>query len=63
MNTLFPTVRLNPTALAALAGAGEVLTSSTVKDLVVGSDIDFENRGSHALKGVPEEWRLFAVRN
>ena len=49
--------------VAALAGAGEVLASSTVKDLVVGSGIDFETRGSHALKGVPDEWRIFAVRN
>jgi class 3 adenylate cyclase len=49
--------------VAALAGAGEVLASSTVKDLVVGSGIEFESRGSHTLKGVPDEWRLFAVRN
>ncbi|MGH2400836.1 MAG: adenylate/guanylate cyclase domain-containing protein, partial [bacterium] len=48
--------------VAALAGAGEVLVSSTVKDLVAGSGIQFEDRGSHALKGVPEEWRLFAAR-
>jgi class 3 adenylate cyclase len=46
--------------VAALAGPGEVLASSTVKDLVVGSGIGFESRGSHALKGVPDEWRLFA---
>ncbi|MBA2440035.1 MAG: adenylate/guanylate cyclase domain-containing protein [Thermoleophilaceae bacterium] len=43
------------------AGAGEVLASSTVKDLVVGSGIDFEERGAHELKGIPGEWRLFAV--
>jgi len=43
------------------AGAGEVLVSSTVKDLVVGSPIAFEERGAHELKGVPGEWRLFAV--
>jgi len=36
--------------------------SSTVKDLVVGSGIRFEDRGIHALKGVPEEWRIFAVQ-
>ena len=42
-------------------GAGEVLVSSTVKDLVVGSGIEFEDRGEHELKGVPGEWRLFAV--
>jgi class 3 adenylate cyclase len=43
------------------AGPGEVLASSTVKDLVVGSGIEFEDRGSHELKGVPGEWRLYAV--
>lgn len=48
--------------VAAKASAGEALVSSTVKDLVAGSGIEFEDRGSHALKGVPEEWRLFAVR-
>ena len=45
----------------ASAGPGEVLVSSTVKDLVVGSGIAFQERGSHELKGVPGEWRLFAV--
>ena len=45
-----------------LAGPGEVLASSTVKDLVVGSGIEFDDRGEHALKGVPGEWRLYAVR-
>jgi class 3 adenylate cyclase len=49
--------------VAALAGPGEVLASSTVKDLVVGSGIAFAERGTHQLKGVPDEWRLFAVRN
>jgi class 3 adenylate cyclase len=49
--------------ISALAGAGEVLVSGTVKDLVVGSDIDFEERGTHPLKGVPGEWRVFAVPN
>jgi class 3 adenylate cyclase len=43
------------------AGAGEVLVSSTVKDLVAGSGIRFSDRGPRALKGVPGEWRLFAV--
>jgi class 3 adenylate cyclase len=43
------------------AGPGEVLVSSTVKDLVVGSGLEFEDRGGHELKGVPGEWRLFAV--
>jgi class 3 adenylate cyclase len=46
----------------AEAGAGEVVVSSTVKDLVVGSGIEFEERGSHSLKGVPGEWRLYAVK-
>jgi pimeloyl-ACP methyl ester carboxylesterase len=41
------------------AAAGEVIVSSTVKDLVAGSGIAFEARGAHALKGVPGEWRLF----
>jgi class 3 adenylate cyclase len=45
----------------AKADADEVLTSSMVKDLVVGSGITFEDRGSHALKGVPDEWRIYAV--
>jgi class 3 adenylate cyclase len=48
--------------VAALASAGEVLVSSTVKDLVAGSGIEFEDRGAHELKGVPGEWRLYAVR-
>jgi len=45
---------------ALLAEAGEVLVSSTVKDLVNGSGILFKDRGTHILKGVPGEWRLFA---
>jgi class 3 adenylate cyclase len=47
--------------VAAQAGAGEVLVSHTVKDLVAGSGLRFADRGTHALKGVPGEWRLFAV--
>ncbi len=47
--------------VAAQAGPGEVLVSSTVKDLVAGSGLRFDDRGSHTLKGVPDEWRLFAV--
>jgi class 3 adenylate cyclase len=43
------------------AGPGEVVVSSTVKDLVVGSGLEFEERGAHELKGVPGEWRLFAA--
>ena len=46
-----------------LAGPGEVLVSSTVKDLVAGSGIPFEGRGAHFLKGIPDEWRLFAVQH
>lgn len=49
--------------VAALAGGGEVLVSSTVKDLVAGSGIEFADRGTHVLKGVPGEWRIFAVTN
>lgn len=45
--------------VAALAGAGEVLTTSTVKDLVAGSGIAFADRGEHVLKGVPDAWRIF----
>ena len=47
--------------VAAKAGPGDVLVSSTVKDLVAGSGIQFEDRGEHELKGVPGEWRLYAV--
>jgi class 3 adenylate cyclase/pimeloyl-ACP methyl ester carboxylesterase len=47
--------------IGALAGANEVLVSGTVKDLVVGSGISFADRGTQELKGVPGEWRLFAV--
>ena len=47
--------------VGAKAGAGEVLVSRTVTDLVAGSGIEFEDRGAHALKGVPGEWELYAV--
>jgi class 3 adenylate cyclase len=47
--------------VGARAGPGEVLVSSTVKDLVVGSGIEFEDRGARDLKGVPGSWRLWAV--
>jgi class 3 adenylate cyclase/CheY-like chemotaxis protein len=47
--------------VASLAGAGEVLVSGTVKDLVAGSGIRFKDRGMQALKGVPGEWHLYAV--
>jgi class 3 adenylate cyclase/pimeloyl-ACP methyl ester carboxylesterase len=48
--------------VSAEAGPGEVLVSSTVKDLVAGSGIEFEDRGPHVLKGVPGDWRLFAAK-
>jgi class 3 adenylate cyclase len=47
--------------VSALAGAGEVLVSSTVKDLVAGSGIGFEDRGEHELRGVPDRWHLYSV--
>jgi pimeloyl-ACP methyl ester carboxylesterase/class 3 adenylate cyclase len=47
--------------VAAHAAPGEVLVSSTVKDLVAGSGVEFKDRGPHELKGIPGEWRLFAV--
>jgi class 3 adenylate cyclase len=47
--------------VGALAAAGEVLASSTVKDLVAGSGIEFVERGSKQLKGIADEWRLFAA--
>jgi class 3 adenylate cyclase len=47
--------------IAALAGPGEVLVSQTVRDLVAGSQIEFDERGSAELKGIPGEWRLYAV--
>jgi pimeloyl-ACP methyl ester carboxylesterase len=48
--------------VAALAGPSEVLVSGTVKDLVAGAGIEFDDRGTHDLKGVPGEWRVYAVR-
>jgi class 3 adenylate cyclase len=48
--------------VAASAEPGEVLVSSTVKDLVAGSELSFKDRGIQTLKGVPGEWRLFAVQ-
>jgi class 3 adenylate cyclase len=48
--------------VAGTAGPGQVLVSQTVRDLVAGSGIEFEDRGEHKLKGVSETWRLFAVR-
>jgi class 3 adenylate cyclase len=49
--------------VATLASPGEVLVSQTVKDLVAGAGLDFQDRGSQELKGVPGEWRLHAVKN
>ncbi len=48
--------------VAAHAGPGEVVVSSTVKDLVAGSGITFVDRGAHELRGIPGDWRLFAVQ-
>jgi pimeloyl-ACP methyl ester carboxylesterase len=53
-------VHLTARVMAA-AEPGEVLTSATVKDLVVGSGLEFADRGAHQLKGVPGEWALYAV--
>lgn len=47
--------------VSALSGPNEVLVSSTLRDLVIGSGLEFIDRGAHALKGVPGEWRMFAV--
>jgi class 3 adenylate cyclase/pimeloyl-ACP methyl ester carboxylesterase len=47
--------------VSALAGSNEVLVSRTLRDLVIGSGLEFEDRGAHQLKGVPGEWHLFAV--
>jgi len=47
--------------VASLAGPGEVLVSQTVRDLVAGSGLEFADRGLHQLKGVPGDWRLFAL--
>ncbi len=47
--------------VGALAGPSEVLVSQTVKDLVAGSGLEFEDKGEHDLKGVPDRWRLYRV--
>jgi pimeloyl-ACP methyl ester carboxylesterase len=49
--------------IGALAGPGDVLVSSTVRELVVGSGFEFTERGAHSLKGAPGEWRLYAVED
>jgi class 3 adenylate cyclase len=46
----------------AAAGAGEIVCSRTVKDLVAGSGFAFDDRGAHSLKGVPDQWQLYAVQ-
>jgi hypothetical protein len=47
--------------VGALAGPGEIVVSSTVKELVVGSDMQFTDRGEHELKGVPGSWHLYTL--
>lgn len=47
--------------ITAMANSGEVLTSSTVRDLVAGSGLEFEDRGTHQLRGVPGDWQILAV--
>ena len=47
--------------ISGLAGPGEVLVSRTVRDLVAGSGLGFEDRGTHRLRGIPDEWQVFAA--
>jgi class 3 adenylate cyclase len=47
--------------VSALAGPNDVLVSSTLRDLVIGSGLEFDDRGGYELTGVPGQWRLFAV--
>lgn len=47
--------------IMALAGAGEILVSRTVRDLVIGSELAFAERGEHELKGIPDRWALYAA--
>ena len=47
--------------ITSLAGAGEILVSRTVKDLVIGSELAFTHRGEHELKGIPDRWSIYAV--
>jgi len=49
--------------IAALAGPGEVLVSRTLKDLVAGSGLEFQDRGTHELRGVPDTWQIFQVQS
>jgi class 3 adenylate cyclase len=46
-----------------LAGGGQIMVSRTVKELVVGSDVRFEDRGQHTLKGLEGDWQLFSVES
>jgi class 3 adenylate cyclase len=55
------TSSLSGARVAASAAPGEILVSGTVKDLVAGSGLRFEDRGARELKGMPGEWRLYAV--
>ena len=57
----WPGRRQRDARVSALAGAGEVLVSQTVKDLVAGSGITVADRGAHELKGVLGKWRLYSV--
>lgn len=47
--------------ICSAAGASEILVSSTVRDLTVGSGLSFEDAGEHELKGLPDRWRLYRV--
>ena len=47
--------------IMSLAGSGEILVSRTVRDLVIGSELSFTDRGEHELKGIPDRWALYAV--
>jgi class 3 adenylate cyclase len=47
--------------VGALAGPSEVLVSQTVKDLVAGSGLTFEDAGEHDMKGIPDRWRVYRV--
>ena len=47
--------------VSALAGPSELLVSRTVKDLVAGSGLEFSDRGSHELKGIPDTWELYSA--
>ncbi len=48
--------------IMSLADAGEILVSRTVRDLVIGSELTFSDRGEHELKGIPDRWAVYAVK-